>query len=195
MPAGRPRGFDPDRALDQALEVFWQKGFEGTSLPDLTEAMGINRPSLYATFGNKEALFRRAVERYLARQSQSVQAALAEPTARSVVENLLRGAVTSLSNPYNPRGCLLVQGALACGADAEPVRRDLAAHRKAGEVALCERLVRAQTEGDFPAGANAADWARYVCTVLQGLSVQAATGADGSELRRIVECALRAWPT
>src|SRR6266436_2473813 len=114
---GRPRAFDVDEALDQALKVFWRNGYEGTSLPDLTRAMGINRPSLYAAFGNKEALFRKALE---------------EPTARAVVEALLRGAVEQLSSPRHPQGCLMVQGALSCGRTADPIRRELAARRAAG---------------------------------------------------------------
>src|SRR6202035_3213375 len=110
MPRGRPREFDADKALDAALKVFWRKGFEGASLPDLTRAMGINRPSMYAAFGNKEALFRRALDRYAQGPAAYVRQALDEPTARRVVERLLRGAVEALSDPRNPRGCFAVQG-------------------------------------------------------------------------------------
>src|SRR3982751_4547831 len=110
---GRPRSFDADRALDQALKVFWSKGYEGTSLPDLTTAMGINRPSLYAAFGNKESLFRKAVERYAEGPAGYVGEALELPTARAVVESLLEGAVRLLSDRKHPSGCLMVQGALS----------------------------------------------------------------------------------
>src|SRR5438046_5943942 len=112
---GRPRAFDADEALDQALTVFWRKGYEGASLPDLTRAMGINRPSLYAAFGNKEALFRKVLDRYAEGSAACVREALAEPTARSVVEQLLTSAAELFTDPRNPRGCLAVQGALACG--------------------------------------------------------------------------------
>src|SRR5207342_638017 len=109
MTPGRPRGFDIDEALDCALEVFWRRGYEGASLPDLTEAMGINRPSLYAAFGNKEALFRKAVDRYVDSTSAHVRGALEEPTARGVVERLFSGSVALITDPGNPRGCFLVQ--------------------------------------------------------------------------------------
>ena len=113
--AGR-RGFDAAEALDKALHVFWQHGYEGASLSDLTEAMGINRPSLYAAFGNKEELFRRALDRYAEKGPGAVhRKALAEPTARAVVERLLNGVAEFLTEPNNPPGCLAVQGALSCG--------------------------------------------------------------------------------
>src|SRR6516225_7036799 len=106
MPTGRPRAFDIDKALDRALKVFWRKGYEGASLPELTRAMGINRPSLYAAFGNKEALFRKVLDRYAEGPAAYVREALTEPTARAVAERLLGGAVDLLSGPRGPRGCL-----------------------------------------------------------------------------------------
>src|SRR5947209_3799427 len=144
MPIGRPRAFDIDKALDRALQVFWRKGYEGASLPDLTRAMGINRPSLYAAFGNKEALFRKALDRYAEGPACYVRQALDEPTARAVAERVLAGSVDLLTDPRNPRGCLLVQGALVCGEAAESVRRELAARRLAGEVAFRRRFERAR---------------------------------------------------
>src|SRR5258705_13627764 len=107
MPLGRPRTFDTDKALDKALKVFWRKGYEGASLPELTRAMGINRPSLYAAFGNKEALFRKAVERYAQGPSGYTGAALELPTARAVVEELLRGGARTMTDPKCPRGCFM----------------------------------------------------------------------------------------
>src|ERR1700724_4481395 len=105
---GRPRSFDIDGALDGALHVFWRKGYEGTSLSDLTNAVGVNRPSLYAAFGDKKALFRKALDRYLTGPALYTQEALKEPTARAVVERLLLGAADLNAAPCNPGGCLMV---------------------------------------------------------------------------------------
>src|SRR5580658_10133302 len=126
---GRPRSFDLDKAAERALHVFWQNGYEGTSLSDLTKAMGINRPSLYAAFGGKEALFRKALDRYLKGPSAYAQEALKAPTARVVVEKLLRGAADLNTARRNPGGCLMVQGALASGETSDSIRRELAACR------------------------------------------------------------------
>ena len=195
MSKGRPREFDADKALDAALEVFWRKGYDGASLSDLTEAMGINRPSLYAAFGNKEELFRRAVDRYVHGPASFVRKALDERSARAVAEQLLSGTVDLVTDPRGPRGCLLVQGALACGEEAESVRCELVTRRLAGEAAIRERFERAKVDGDLPADADPADLARYLVTVMRGLAVQAASGAGRVELRRVVETALRAIPT
>ena len=140
MPRGRPREFDVDEALDRALGVFWRRGYEGASLPELTEAMGINRPSLYAAFGNKEALFRRAIERYVEGPACHFREALGEPTARAVVERVFRGTVDLLTDAGNPPGCFLVQGALACGDAADPIRRELVERREAGVEALARAI-------------------------------------------------------
>ena len=194
MPIGRPRAFDIDTALDRALQVFWRKGYEGTSLSELTKAMGINRPSLYAAFGNKEALFRKALDRYAEGPAAYTRAALDEPTARAVVERLLRGLVDLLTDPCTPQGCLAVQGALACGDAADSIRRELISRRVAGEAALRQRFEGGIADGDLPSDADPADLARYVVTITQGMAVQAAGGASPEELRRVVEMALRAWP-
>jgi AcrR family transcriptional regulator len=194
MPIGRPRAFDVDIALDRALKVFWRKGYEGASLADLTKAMRINRPSLYAAFGNKEALFRKVVARYVEGPEAYVREALDEPTARAVAERLLSGAVDLLTDRKNPRGCLMVQGALACGNSAESVRRVLVSRRLSGELAIRRRFERALAEGDLPADSSPADLARYVATIIRGMAVQAVGGAGREDLRRVVDLALRVWP-
>ena len=191
---GRPRSFDIDGALDRALQVFWRKGYEGTTLSDLTKAVGVNRPSLYAAFGDKEALFRKALDRYLNGPAAYTQKAFKEPTARAVVERLLRGAADLNTARRNPGGCLTVQGALACGAAGDSVRQELAAYRAAGEARLCRRFQRAKSEGDLPATVNPADLASYVATIVFGMAVQAAGGANRDKLQHVVEMALRTLP-
>jgi len=192
--AGRPRSFDSEKALEAAMRVFWRRGYEGASLADLTRAMKINRPSLYATFGDKEELFRKSLARYSRGPMAYMREALKQPTARAVAEHLLAGTADVLSNPQNPRGCLAVQGALACGASSASVRNLLIGYRQKGEGLLRERLETARSEGDLPADANPADLARYLITVIRGLAVDAATGASREELSKAAETAMRAWP-
>jgi AcrR family transcriptional regulator len=191
---GRPRSFDTTKALDRALDVFWRKGYEGASLSDLTKAMGINRPSLYAAFGDKEKLFRKVLDRYAEGPASYSIAALQEPTSRAVVERLLYGTADLLTCPQKPHGCLWVQGALTCGNGADSVRKELISRRMAGEVALRQRLIRAKSDGDLPPEANPASLARYIVTMIQGMSIQAAGGATRSELRRVIDIALQTWP-
>jgi AcrR family transcriptional regulator len=192
---GRPREFDADVALDKALHVFWQRGYEGASLTDLTEAMGINRPSLYAAFGNKEELFRRALDRYAERgPGRAMREALTEPTARRVVERLLGNVAIALTDPCNPRGCLAVQGALTCGEASDAIKQELCKRRSEAEQTLRERLERAKAEGDLASDADPAQLARFVSTITQGMSVQAAGGASRDDLLRVVDMAMRAWP-
>ena len=193
MAMGRPRAFDMDQALDQALRVFWEKGYDGASVADLTEAIGINPPSLYAAFGNKEALFKKALDRYEAKRDQIMEEAFAAPTAREAVTRLLEGTAERLSDKCNPRGCLMVQGALSGGEECEAVR-DLSSRRAGGEALIRKRLKRAKREGDLPSNVDAAALARFVATVMHGMAVQAAGGAAPKELRAIVNTALRAWP-
>lgn len=195
MAIGRPRAFDTDKALDSAMRVFWRKGFEGTSLPDLTKAMGINRPSMYAAFGNKEELFRKALDRYAQVYAQYMQQALDEPTARAVAERMLFASADLLTDSKNPGGCLMVQGALACGKEAEAVRKDLVRRRGEGQVLLEARFKRAAQEGDLPAGTEPKVLARYIFAVIYGMAVQSLSGADREALRSIAALAMHVWPS
>jgi AcrR family transcriptional regulator len=188
---GRPRSFDKEKVLDRALQVFWRKGYEGASMADLTSAMGIERPSLYAAFGDKEKLFRQVLDHYQKGPGSLVGAALQEPTARRVIERLLRESADAGTDPGNPRGCLFVQGALACGSEADCVRTELISRRAAGEAALRRRLQRAKKERDLPKNADPAGLARYIVAVLHGMAVRSASAASRKELRGIAEMALR----
>jgi AcrR family transcriptional regulator len=189
---GRPRAFDLDAALERAMNVFWAKGYEGASLSDLTQAMRINRPSLYAAFGNKEQLFGKVLDRYMDRPVAYFGKALAAPKARGVVEEIFLGTARMADDPRFPAGCLMVQGALACG-DAS-VRKEVAARRAAAEVALGRRLQRAERDGDLPKNSDPSALAGYVMAVVRGMAVQSAGGASSDQLCRVAQIALRAWP-
>ncbi len=188
---GRPRGFDEGAALEAAMRVFWEKSYEGATIADLTEAMGINRSSMYAAFGDKEAVFHRVMERYREARMTYISQALAQPSLRKVVAGLIHGTAEFLSSPGNPRGCLSIQGALACGTDAEPVKQAMIDWRKSGEAALKKRLRQAQSEGELPAEIQPADFARYLSSVMAGLGIQATNGATRAELRRVAAIAVR----
>jgi AcrR family transcriptional regulator len=189
---GRPRGFDLERALDRAMEVFWRKGYEGASLSDLTRAMGINPPSLYAAFGSKEGLFLKVLDRYQSGPGSFLERALTAPTAREAAEGLLYGAVEGQCAQAKPGGCLLVHGALPPGLGA--IQEELQARRAAAAQAIRKRFERAKAEGDLPADADAADLARFVFAVVSGMAVQAASGARKRELKRVADMAMKAFP-
>src|SRR5260370_24217084 len=163
---GRPRAFDPDAPLERAMHVFWAKGYEGASLSDLTRAMRINRPSLYAAFGNKEQLFHKVLDRYVNGPLAYFGKALAAPKARDVVEQIFLGAARMADDPKIPAGCLMVQGALAVGDAARSGRKEASPSRAAAKVAVRRRLQRARREGDLPPNADPAQLSHYMLTVL-----------------------------
>jgi AcrR family transcriptional regulator len=191
---GRPRGFDTDQALDRAIEVFWRQGYEGASLSDLTEAMGINKTSMYAAFGNKRDLFDKTLARYAEIDMAYARKALTAPTAREVAETFLRENAKAVTTPGRPPGCFSIQSGLACGTANADVSATLARARKAGELALRDRFRRAIQEGDLDPGNDPDDLARYIMTVSEGLAVHAAAGASRRELTRVVDLALRVLP-
>ncbi len=191
---GRPRGFDPEQALDKAMHVFWEKGYEGASLHDLTEAMGIKPASLYKAFGNKQALFKQVLARYLAGPVAFIQGSLSEPTAYAVAERTLRDSAKFLADQHTRCGCMTIEGALVGGRESHPIREELIALRVRGQDALRQRFERAQEEGDLAKTADAGDLARFITAIFQGMTVQAINGASLEELLRLAETALRAWP-
>jgi AcrR family transcriptional regulator len=191
---GRPREFDVDEALERAMQVFWERGYEAVSLTDLTRAMGITKPSLYAAFGDKKELFRKALERYAEGPADYGTRALEEPTARAVAEAILRGAVRTTTRPGGPAGCLSVQVALASSEAGRPAHDMLVEWRNASTLRLEERFQRAIDEGDLPRDADPRRLARYVMTATFGIAVQAASGLGRDELQDIADMALESWP-
>lgn len=194
MRTGRPRNFCTETVLDRAMTVFWRKGYEGASLADLTEAMGINPPSLYAAFGNKEGLFRAVLDRYDERRKELMDSVLAAPDPQSVARLFLEGVAefTADTNGRDPPGCLLVQSGLSCSDQEIPDA--LAEHRAEKERALRERFARDVKNGKLPKSADPATLARYLVAMANGLCVQAAAGATVDELRDVAKFAIAAFP-
>jgi AcrR family transcriptional regulator len=193
-PKGRPREFDFDDALAAALRVFWQRGYEGASMAELTAAMGITKPSLYAAFGNKEALFRKALDLYEREKMAYMAAALEEPTSRQFAERLLKGALAMQTNTCDPKGCLGVISSVACGPEAASIRECVIERQKSSRAAMIARLERAKAEGDLPEDIDPEALTRYMMAVLQGMTVQAGAGATRQELESLVDMAMRTWP-
>jgi AcrR family transcriptional regulator len=192
---GRPLSFDRDRALDAALRLFWERGYDTTSVAELTEAMGITAPSLYAAFGDKRRLFAEATDRYQASYGAFADRALTEePTARAAVERLLRDAAVAYVTPRQPRGCLVISSATNCTPASADIREDLRRRRQANLRALQRVIARDITVGRLPADTDAHQLALFYAATLQGMSQQARDGATRNDLLAIAEAGLRAWP-
>lgn len=196
LPAkGRPREFCTDAALAAALRVFWSKGYEGASLADLTDAMGITRPSLYAAFGNKEALFKKALDLYQREKLDYINVALEAPTARGVAERLLRGALEMQLSSCDPKGCMGVINSVACGAEAEGIRAAVLERGAVAKRMLVERFERAKVDGDLPADADPSGLTSYLLAIMQGLAIQAGAGATCQDLQALIGTSLSCWPS
>jgi AcrR family transcriptional regulator len=194
VPRGRERTFDTDVALERAVELFSRQGYEGTSIAELTKAMEISPPSLYAAFGNKRKLFDLVVQRYREQRSPYMEDALGQPTAQLVAEAFLVGAAEHDARPGKPPGCLTVRGCLASGDEDTGVVELLSDQRRANQEALQRRLEQGVLDGDLPAGTNCAAVARYLATVAQGIAVQASGGATQAQLLEVAAVALTAVP-
>ncbi|MGH3985220.1 MAG: TetR/AcrR family transcriptional regulator [Pseudonocardiaceae bacterium] len=192
---GRPRSFDRDAVLEAATRLFWQHGYEATSIADLTQAMGIAPPSLYATFGDKKTLFAEVVEAYGRRHGTFIWRALEEePTARAGVGRMLRETAEVYTDPAYPPGCLLISAATNCTRQSADVA-DMLRRRRNANVAELERRITADIEaGELPADADARALAVFTAAVVQGMSQQACDGATRDDLRAVAEAAMRAWP-
>ncbi|HEY6816782.1 MAG TPA: TetR/AcrR family transcriptional regulator [Croceibacterium sp.] len=189
---GRPREFDVEEALAAALRVFWEKGYDGASLTDLTEAMGITRPSLYAAFGNKEELFKRALDLYETEKLAYVGAALAAPTARGVAQRMLEGTIANITSEC--RGCLGVIASVGCSNADSPIRADVRGRAQSSRAAMIERMERAIEDGDFTLPVTAEAMTQYLTAVMQGIAVQSGAGASRAELEQVAEATLAIWP-
>jgi AcrR family transcriptional regulator len=194
-PKGRPREFCVDQALAEALHVFWAKGYDGASMTDLTEAMGITKPSLYAAFGNKEALFHKALDLYEQEKLEYGRAALEQPTARKVAEYYLRNAIDVHGGTEDPKGCMGLISSLACSPEAESIKADVVRRRASSQRLLVERFERAKAEGDIPAHVDAEGLTSVLYALLQGITVQAGAGATHAELERLVDTSMTLWPS
>ncbi|MGQ0653757.1 MAG: TetR/AcrR family transcriptional regulator [Betaproteobacteria bacterium] len=188
---GRPRAFDREQALERAMQVFWKQGYEGTSIQDLTAAMGINPPSLYAAFGDKEQLVLEAIARYEGKRDEIMALVEDAPSAREGVARLLRGAAAWLPQCG---GCMLVLSAGACSEAAAKVQEKIAQRRCSQKERLKARIDRGLRDGDVPRGADSAALAEFYTTVLQGMSIRARDGATRKQLNAVAEAALGAWP-
>jgi AcrR family transcriptional regulator len=191
---GRPRVFDMDEALDKALEIFWKRGYEGASIAELTETLGITKPSLYTAFGNKEELFKKSLSRYKAGPAAFVKYVINEPTAYKVAERFLFNAAEFLTDKHHPKGCMIVQAALSSGESSDLVKEILIQNRHAYEQLLSERFGKAIKDGDLSSTTNPKSLAKYLATLHQGMSVQATSGATKDELIEIASLALKSWP-
>lgn len=194
---GRPREFDRDEALQQAMVLFWAQGYEGTTLADLQKAMGgITAPSFYAAFGSKAALFKEAVELYQKTQSAPIVKALMEgPTARASIEGWLHAAVENFCKPGNPRGCLVVLGAINCMPANKGIEDFLRAQRFLREKNIKQRLRRGIAEGDLSSGADVNALASFYTSIVDGMAIQSRDGASRKILLAIVDCAMAVWDT
>lgn len=191
MTRGRPRGFDVEATLETVMRVFWEHGYEGASMAELTERTRVRRGSLYQAFGTKEELFDRALARYQASAGSFVGRALAQPTAAGVAETVLRGIVETATGDDTPRGCLFVHGALGTSPEAEPIRERLADMRAGGEALLATRFAELAAEGDpIAVACDPKLLAGHLVSMRYGLAVQARSGATRERLHALVDLAL-----
>lgn len=192
---GRPRTFDPDVALRQALDLFWERGYEGTSISDLASAMGIASASIYACFGSKENLFRQVMQLYGTSSGEPPRRALREePTAREAVRVMLGAAADEITRSDAPHYCMLILAAPTGAVENHPIREFLADIRRDQFTLIRERLARGIVDGDLDTSTDSLDAiARYYTTVVQGLSIQARDGATRDELETVIACAMAAW--
>ncbi|GAA3836624.1 TetR/AcrR family transcriptional regulator [Streptomyces chiangmaiensis] len=192
-PRGRPRSFDREAALEKAVLAFWERGYEATSVADLTQVMGIGAPSLYAAFGDKRSLFEEVVGVYTDRYGSFGARALAEePTVRGAFQRMLREAADLYTAPGHPHGCLVIHAATNC--TTPEVEESLRVRRNEDIAAFESRVGAGIAAGELPAGTDARALARYARAIIQGMSQQARDGASREELAALADMAMSIWP-
>jgi AcrR family transcriptional regulator len=196
MAKGRPRSFDLDHALEKALHLFWAHGYEGASISMLASEMGINVPSLYAAFGNKEALFLKAVEKYGQQNGPPLYAeAFKKKTSYEVARFILEGEVELVTRPGTPDGCLVMHGALVTSPESDPIQKYMSGLRAMAEGWIEDKFHEFQKSGDLPESADPKALACYIMTMNSGLALQAKSGIKREQLMKVVDVALAGWPT
>lgn len=194
-PRGRPLSFDRDQALEQAMHVFWERGYEAASISELTAAMGITAPSLYTAFGDKERLFLEAIERYATGPGGGYPRALEEePTAYLAIKRCLEEAAEELTRPCHPRGCMVTMAATNCSVASAHIQAALAKRRAANDAGVRRRIEEGIKNGELPADTDAEALANFYATVFRGMSMQATDGASRESLLATSTAAMRAWP-
>lgn len=192
--AGRPISFDREAALHEAMILFWQHGYEGTSLADLTAAMGVTPPSIYAAFGDKRTLFLEAVDRYASGPVTAESIILNAATAKDAAAALLHGSAVRFTGSDTPPGCLLATAAISCSAAAHEVQAELSAVRKRINDNLMVKIRKDIEAKRLPVSADAGALAGHIMAVVQGMSTLARDGATREKLLRIAAVAMTVWP-
>lgn len=191
---GRPRQFDRELVLRQAMHVFWERGFEGTSLNDLISTLGLTATSIYAAFGSKESLFKEAVELYVAEDGNATWRALMRPGhCRDALRAMLCDTVKVMCNADTPRGCLVVMGDRGIGKGGDTIKHYLQQWRVKARDQLRARILRAVHEGELARDVDASGLAAMVMVFLNGISVESADGVPEQELLSAVESFLSCW--
>jgi len=194
-PRGRPRTFDRQAALDAAMELFWRHGYEGTSIADLTAAMGFTPPTLYAAFGSKEDLYREVIQHFLLRsERQRMEAALNQTSAYAMLRYYLYAAAESFTDPSTPAGCMVATAALQCAVENQPIVQEVARIRHQMFIGFVERLDVAKRNQELPETIDSLALANFYTAIVQGMSVQAIDGASSADLIAVADLALSAWP-
>lgn len=191
---GRPKCFDEQQALQQAMLLFWEYGYEATSMSDLTQALNLSAPSLYSSFGDKSQLFQRCLEYYLQHEACPIEPIFqSAKTAKIAIELYLYENIKRLVQDHKPTGCMLVVAAMNCSEENQPLQQDLLSKRQQVKQRLYQRLAQGVQEGDLSTQVNVQEMTDFYSTVIQGLTLQARDGVEKEQLNQVVKHAMQAW--